>query len=84
MRMNFLLFQIALFNDIAVQKHHVHEFISHKHVSVLALVDLGNWTYLVDLFMICIFFSLLKVGIFSTKTFASKNLFIFPSLQTVK
>lgn len=84
MCMTFLLFQIALFNDMAVQKDRVHEFISHKHISVLALVDLGNWTYLVDLFIMCIFFSLLKVGISSSKTLASNHLFILPSLQTVK
>lgn len=84
MRMNFLLFQIALSNDMAVQKHRVHEFIFHKRISVLALVDLGNWTYSVDLFIMYIFFSLLKVGIFSSKTLASSRLFILLSLQTVK
>lgn len=84
MRMNFLLFQIALSNDMAVQKHRVHEFTFHKCISVLALVDLGNRTYSVDFFIMYIFFSLLKVGIFSSKTLASNHLFILPSLQTVK
>lgn len=84
MCMNLLLFQIVLFNNAAVQKHCVCEFISFKCVSMLARVDLGDWTYLLDPFIICIFFCLLKVGIFSSKTFASKSLFILPSLQTVK
>jgi len=83
--MNFLLFQIAFSNDTAVQKHHVHEFFSHKHISMLSHVDVGNWTYLVDLFIMCRFLSLLKVGsFFSSKTLANNCLFILPSLQTVK
>lgn len=84
MCMNLLLVQIALFNNVAVQKHCVCEFISCKCVSMLTRVDLGDWTYLLDPFIICIFFCLLKVGIFSSETFASKSLFILPSLQTVK
>lgn len=41
------------------------------------IVDLGNWPYLVHLFIMFAFFSLLKVGIFSSKTLPSDHLYIF-------
>lgn len=55
MRMNFPLFQIALLNNVTVQKRCVPGFISCKYVSMLTRVDLSIWTYLVDPFIICIY-----------------------------